>query len=76
MDGDMGNAHTILIGKSERKTLLGRPRRKWNDNIKMDIIEIVVDWIQPAQDRVQWRVLVDTVLNLRFRIRARDFLTS
>jgi hypothetical protein len=55
------------VGKLERKRLLGRPRRKWVDNIKMDLREIRwggMDWIDLAQDRDQWRALVNTVTNL------------
>jgi hypothetical protein len=55
----------ILVGKPEGKRPLGRPRRRWVDNIKMEIGWDGVDWIDMAQDRDQWRVLVNTVLNLR-----------
>jgi hypothetical protein len=58
----------ILVGKTEGKRPLGRPRRRWVDNIKMDLGEIGrdgVDWIDMAQDRDQWRALVNTVMNLR-----------
>jgi hypothetical protein len=58
----------VLAGKPEGKTPLGRPRRRWVDNIKMDHIEIGwdgVDWMQLAQDRDQWRALVNMVMNLR-----------
>jgi hypothetical protein len=58
----------ILVGKPESKILLGRPRHRWEDNIKMDIREIGIDaanWIQLAQDRVKWRTFVNTVMNLR-----------
>jgi hypothetical protein len=56
------------VGKLERKRPLGRPRRRWVDNIKIGLREIIwngVDWIHLAQDWDQWRVLVNTVLNLR-----------
>jgi hypothetical protein len=56
------------VGKLEGKRPLGRPRRRWEDNIKMDLREIglsSVDWINLAQDRGQWRVLVNTMMNLR-----------
>jgi hypothetical protein len=56
-----------LVGKPEGKRPLGRPRRRWEDNIKMDL-EIGIygaNWIQLAQGRVQWRVCVNTVMNLR-----------
>jgi hypothetical protein len=60
--------HTVLMGKRERKRPLGRPRRRWVDNIKMDLREIRkggMDWIDLAQDRDQRRALVNTVINLR-----------
>jgi hypothetical protein len=56
------------LGKLEGKTPLGRPRRRWVDNIKMDLREIgwdCMDWIALAQDRDQWRAFVNTVMNLR-----------
>ena len=55
-------------GKPEGKRLLGRPRRRWEDNIKMDIQEVgcgVMDWIELAQDRDRWRALVNAVMNIR-----------
>jgi hypothetical protein len=60
--------YRILVGKPEGKRPPGRPRRRWVDNIKMDLREIgwdVTDWIDLAQDRDRWRVLVNTVMNLR-----------
>jgi hypothetical protein len=66
--GEKRNACRILVGKPEGKRLLGRPRRRWVDNIKMDLREIWwdnVDWIDLAQDRDRWRALVNTVMNLR-----------
>jgi hypothetical protein len=65
--GETRNAYGILVEKPEGKIPLGRPRRRWVDNIKMDIREIGwdgVDWIEVAQDRDQWRALVNTVMNL------------
>jgi hypothetical protein len=59
----------ILVGKPEGRRPLGRPRRRWEDNIKVDLWEIGfgdVDWIHLAQDRDRWRALVNTVMNLRF----------
>jgi hypothetical protein len=56
------------VGKPEGKRQLGRPRRRWVDNIKMDLIEIGwggVDWIALAQDRGKWKALVNVVMNLR-----------
>jgi hypothetical protein len=61
------NAYRILAGKPDGKRPLGRPRRRWEDNIKMDLIEIGwgdMDSIDLAQDRDQWRALVNTVMNL------------
>jgi hypothetical protein len=66
--GEKRNAYRILVCKPEEKRPLGRPRCRWVDNIKMDLREIGwdgVDWIDMAQDRDQWRALVNTVLNLR-----------
>jgi hypothetical protein len=62
------NAYSILMGKPERKKPLGRPRRRWMDNIKTNLREIGgdgMDWIDLAQDRDQWRALVNTVMNFR-----------
>jgi hypothetical protein len=60
--------YRVLVGRLEGKRLLGRSRRRWEDNIKMDLREIGIDganWIQLAQNRVQWRAFVSTVMNLR-----------
>jgi hypothetical protein len=57
-----------LVGKPKGKRPLGRPRHRWIDNIKVDLLEIGlggVDWIGLAQDRYSWRALVNTVMNLR-----------
>jgi hypothetical protein len=62
------NAYRILMGKPDGKRPRGRPRRRWVDNIKMDLREIGwdgMDWIDLAQDRDQWRAPVNTVMNLR-----------
>jgi hypothetical protein len=62
------NAYRILVGKPENKRSLGIPKRRWMDNIKMDLREIGWDgmnWIDMDQDRDQWRELVNTVMNLR-----------
>jgi hypothetical protein len=62
------NACRILVGNSEGKRLLGRPRRRWVDNIKTDLREIGcngMDWIDLSQDRDQLTALVNTVMNLR-----------
>jgi hypothetical protein len=66
--GEVRGAYNILIGRSEGRRPLGRPRCRWEDNIKMDFREIGfgdVDWINLAQDRDRWRALVNTVMNLR-----------
>jgi hypothetical protein len=64
--GENRNAYRILVGMPEGKSPLGRPRHRWVDNTKMDLREIAgVDWIDMAQDRDQWKALVNTVLNLR-----------
>jgi hypothetical protein len=66
--GETRNAYRILVGKPEGKRPLGRLGRRWVDNIKMDLREIVwdgMDWIELAQDRDQWRALVNTAMNLR-----------
>jgi hypothetical protein len=60
--------YRVFVGRSEGKRPLGRPRRRWEDNIKMDLREIGnegANWIQLAQDMVQWRACVNTVMNLR-----------
>jgi hypothetical protein len=66
----ISESHTKgVVGKPEGKRPLGRARRRWVDNIKMDLREIGcdgVDWIDMDQDRDQWRALVNAVLNLRF----------
>jgi hypothetical protein len=61
------SAYRVLVGRPEGKRPLGRPRRRKEDNIKMDLTEIGIDgvnWIRLAQDRVQWRAFVNTVMNL------------
>jgi hypothetical protein len=61
-------AYRILVRRPEGKRPLGRPGRRWENNIKMDLGEIGIDganWIRLAQDRVQWRAFVNTVMNLR-----------
>jgi hypothetical protein len=66
--GEVRGAYNILVGRPEGRRPLGRPRRRWEDNIKMDFREIRlgdVDWIHWAQDRDRWRALVNTVMNLR-----------
>jgi hypothetical protein len=77
--GEKRNAYRILVGKPEEKRPLGRPRRRWEDNIIMDVREIGwggMDWIDLAQDRDQWRALVNTVMNLRVQTNVRKFLSG
>jgi hypothetical protein len=65
---EMRNAYNILVWKPEGKRPLGRPTHKWEDNIRMDLMEIVwegVDWMCLAQVRDQWQALVNMVMNLR-----------
>jgi hypothetical protein len=66
--GEKRNVYRLLVGKPEGKRPLGRPRRRWIDNIKNDLLELgvsVVDWIGLAQERYRWRALVNSVMNLR-----------
>jgi transposase len=63
-----GEVYRVLLGRPEGKRPVGRPRRRWEDHIKMDLREIGIDgarWIQLAQDRVQWRAFLKTLMNLR-----------
>jgi hypothetical protein len=65
--GEKRGVHRVLVGKPEGKRPLGRPRRRWEDNIKMDVQELGGgrgDWMELAQDRDRWRALVGTVKNL------------
>jgi hypothetical protein len=66
--GEKRNAYRLLVGKPEGRWPLGRPRRRWLDNMRMDLVEVVwgdVDWIGLAQDRERLRALLNLVLNLR-----------
>ena len=67
------------MGKPEGKRPFGRPRRRWEDNIKMDLQEVEcrgVGWIELAQDRDRWQALVNAVMNLRDKQNAGNLLTS
>jgi hypothetical protein len=60
--------YRVLVGKPEGKRPLGRPRRRWEDNIKLDLQKVGcggMDWIELAQDRDRWRALLNAVMNLR-----------
>jgi hypothetical protein len=66
--GEVRGAYNILVGRPEGRRPLGRRRRRWEDNIEMDLREIGfgdVYWIHWAQDRDRWRALVNTIMNLR-----------
>ena len=71
--------YRVLVGKPEGKRPLGRPRRRWVGDIRMDIQEVgcgYMDWIGLAQDRDRWRTVVSAVMNLRVPRNAENFLTS
>jgi hypothetical protein len=66
--GEERKVHKVLVGKPEGKRPLGRPRRRWEDWIRMDVREIGlggVDWIRLSQERDRWRAVVSAVMNLR-----------
>jgi hypothetical protein len=63
--GEVRGAYNILVGRPEGRRPLGRPRRRWEDNIKMEIGFGDMDWIHWAQDRDRWRAVVNTVMILR-----------
>ena len=68
--GEVGGVHRVLVGKPEGRRPLGRSRRRWEDNIKMDLQEVGGggwDWMELAQDRDRWRTLVSMVMNFRVR---------
>ena len=64
--GEMRVVYTVLVGKREGKRPLGRPRRRWEDNVKIDLQEVgAMDWIELALDRDRWWALVNVVMNFR-----------
>jgi hypothetical protein len=68
MNHEKKNAYRIFVGKPEGNRNVRKPRRRWVDNIRLDLVEIGwggVDWIGLAQDRDKWRALVNAVMNLR-----------
>jgi hypothetical protein len=78
-NGENRNAYRILVGKPDVNRSVERPRRRWVDNIKMDLREIELsgmDWIGSVQDRYKWRALVNTEMNLRVLQNFKKFLGS
>ena len=77
--GEKRGVYRVLVGKPEGKRPLGRPRRRWEDNIEMGFFQVVgrggMDWIELAQDRDRWRGLVNAVVNFRFPQNAGNFLS-
>ena len=77
--GEERGVYRVLVGKPEGKRPLGRPRRRWVNNIRMDLQEVGcgnMDWTGLAQDRDMWRTLLSAVMNLRVPWNAVNFLTS
>jgi hypothetical protein len=77
--GEMRNAYNILVGKPEGKRPLGRPRHRWEGNVRMDLREIQwegVDEMHLAQDSNQWQALVNMIMNLQVPLKVLNFLMS
>ena len=75
--GKRRGIYRVLVGKPEGTRPLGRPRRKWEDNIQMDLLEVGcggTDWIDLTQDRDRWRALVNKIMNLRVPYNTQDDL--
>ena len=76
--GERRGVYRVLVGKPEGKRPISRPRRRWENNINMDLQEVGcggMDWIELAQDRDSWRTLVNAVMNIRVPRNAGNFLT-
>ena len=76
--GERRGEYRVLVGTSEGKRQLARPRRRWEDNIRLDFQEVGcggTDWIELAQDKDRWRALVNAVMNLRVTSSVGNFLT-
>ena len=77
--GEESRVYRVLVGKQEGRKRMGRPRRRWVDNIRMDLQEVgcgYMDWIELAQDRESWRTLVNAVMNLRVPWNAGNLVTN
>ena len=77
--GERGGVYRVLMGKPKGKSQLGRLRRRWDDNIKIDLQKVGfggMDWIELAQDRDSWRALVNPEMNLRVPYNSGNFLTG
>jgi hypothetical protein len=77
--GEVRGAYNILVGRPKGRRPLGRPRNRWEGNIKIDLREIRfggLDWIHWAQERDRWWALANTVMNLRVPYNAGNFMTS
>ena len=76
--GERRSAYSVLVGKPEGKSPLGRPRHRWENNINMDLQKVGwgMDWIDLAQHRIRWWALVNAVMNLRVPLNAGNFLPS
>jgi hypothetical protein len=77
--GEERSVHRVLVGKHEGKRPLGRPRRRWEDNIRMDLQEVGcggMEWIGLVQERDRWREIMNAVMNLQVQQNAGNFMTS
>jgi len=77
--GERRGVYRVLVGNPEGKRPLGRHRRRWDDNIKMDLQEVGgegMDWIELAEDRDRWRALVNAVMNFKVPLNSGNLLAS